>query len=402
MVEKKDNFKFLIVMYTLLMGVYQVADYFYGISYMIMLNSSLSVRNIAIIIGIKEVCTLIFDFPSGVISDYVGRKKTAALSLILYGGGLILLTICKSFLTLLLVFVLIAFATAMFSGSPQAWFYDTLLRKDKLSERERIIPKMSGAVKLITTGANIAAIAFVIVNKNLPLIIGGIAVIVFGILFLFIFEDNKGKHVGNNFFSTMKEFSVSFFADERMRGMLYFESFDYAAFSVFIFTWQLFVLNKFSLTEKAISVLFVCFTLVMALGNFVTSFLHKYLDGYTICILGRIGMIISFVILFATNNLWVAIGGFLIFEMFFSITNTSISIWRNDYISSDNRASFYSGISSVKTLLAILITFCLGSLIDTTGYRFVWAVALICEFTSLLFTMRFINKFRELKGVSYE
>lgn len=396
-ITKKRRFGALVVFYTLVMGLYQTADYFYGISYMVILNSCLSVGKISLLMGGHELCLLLFDFPSGVISDFVGRKKTAAISLLLYGIGLILLAYNTSFLVLMFVFILLAFASAMFSGSPQAWFYDILIKEDRLRDREKILPRMAGAVKLMSVVSSFLAIALMIFDVKLPLIIGGIAVIIAGVFFLLFFEDNRGNTENKRFFEAAKDFTISFFADRRIRGMIAFEVFDYAAFSLFIFTWQLFLLNKFNITEKEISALFVCFTLTMAVGNFFTSFFLKYINGFIVSVLGKLCIVVAFVIMYIANNVWLVLVGYVLFEFFFSVSNVSVSIWRNDYISSDNRASFYSGISSVKSLLCIALTFCLGSIIDYLGYEPVWILAATVEFTSAMFVIRFIRKFGEQK-----
>ncbi|MGP1433373.1 MAG: MFS transporter [Catonella sp.] len=397
---KIEKFAVLVVLYTVVMGLFQVADYFYGVSYMIILNSHLSVGKISILVGIHEIFLLVFDFPSGVISDFVGRKKTASISLIFYGIGLILLTYSTSFIMLILVFILLAFANAMFSGSPQAWFYDMLIKEDRLKDRDKILPRIGGVVKVMSLFSSLSAVALMALDVRLPLLIGGIAVIIAGITFLIFFEDNRGNIENRKFFEVFTKFSKEFLTDRRMRGMIAFEIFDYTAFSLFIFVWQLFLLNRFHMTEKMISILFVCFTLTMAVGSFLTSFFLKYMNGFTLSVIGKIGIIITFIIECLADNIWLVLVGYILFEFFFSVSSASTGLWKNDYISSNNRASFYSGISSVKSLLFVLLTFCLGEIIGKLGYEIVWGLAAIIEFLSVVLMIRFIRKFGDQKETS--
>ena len=390
---KNKRFSILVIFYTLVMGIYEMADYFYGVSYMVTLNKHLAVESIAILIGIHEIGLLVFDFPSGVVSDFFGRKKTASISIILYGIGLIALAFSSSFGILILVFLLLAFATAMFSGSPQAWFYDILIKENRLKDRERLLPRMSGAVKLMSSVSSLLAIVLMYIDVTSPLIVGGIIGIIVGLFFLFFFEDNKGNSENKKFFEVFKDFSKSFFLDKRMRGMIAFEIFDYAAFSLFIFTWQLYLLNQFNIKETEISIIFVCFTLCMAAGSFLTSFLLKHLSGFKISIIGKVGIVLSFVGIVLTTNIWILLAEYILFEIFFSISSISVGIWRNDYISSKNRATFYSGISSVKSMLFIVITPCLGIVINCFGYISAWILAAVIESISLVFIIRFIKKF---------
>lgn len=398
--SKNKKFTILAIFYTLVMGIYQIADYFYGVSYMVVLNKHLPVESIAILIGIHEIGLLVFDFPSGVVSDFFGRKKTASISMILYGLSLLALAFCSSFGMFILIFLLMAFATAMFSGSPQAWFYDILIKEDRLKDREKLLPRMSGTVKLMSFAASLLAVVLMYMNVTTPLIVGGITGMIAGLFFLFFFEDNKGNSENKKFFEVFKDFTKDFFLDNRMRGMIAFEIFDYAAFSLFIFTWQLYLLNQFNIKETEISRIFVCFTLCMAAGSFLTSFLLKYLSGFKISIIGKIGIAFSFIGIVLTKNIWILLAEYVLFEIFFSLSSTSVGIWRNDYISSNNRSTFYSGISSVKSLLFIAITPCLGIVINHFGYISAWILAAVIEFTSLVFMIRFIKKFGSQKEES--
>lgn len=225
---------------------------------------------------------------------------------------------------------------------------------------------------------------------------GGIGIAA-GLIFLFFFEDNKGNSENKKFFEVFKDFSKDFFLDNRMRGMIAFEIFDYAAFSLFIFTWQLYLLNQFNIKETEISIIFVCFTLCMAAGSFLTSFLLKSLSGFKISIIGKIGIVLSFIGIVLTTNIWILLAEYVLFEIFFSLSSTSVGIWRNDYISSNNRATFYSGLSSVKSLLFIVITPCLGIVINHFGYVSAWILAAVIESISLVFIIRFIKKFGSQK-----
>ena len=390
----QKKFKYLVIFYTAIIGLHQMADYLYGVSYMVTLNTRLSIEYIAILIGIKEVGFLVFDFPSGVISDFFGRKKTAGVSLIIYGLALILLGLSTSFILLISIFLLMSFAESMFSGSPGAWFYDVLVKENRIKDREKIIPYISGVAELMSFVSSAVAIVLMYYNATYPLMVGGVIGILAGILCLLFFEDNKGNSENKNFFVVLRDFSKDFIHDKNIRGILAFSVFDYAAFSVFIFTWQLYLLNRFNIRETDISILFVCFTICMAIGSFITSFLLKHLKGIVVSIIGQIGIVLSFLAIAFTDSLYVVIASCFLFEICLAISSTSVGIWRNDFISSENRASFYSGISSVDSLLSIAITPCLGMVIKYLGYSRVWILATLIQVVSLMFIIRFKMRHR--------
>lgn len=139
--------KRIAIFYTFIMGFFQIADKMYGASYMVKMNKEgIDVSTIGIIIAFEEFILVISDYPSGLISDFIGRKKTAALSMIGYGIGMLLFARANNVFMYFLAMFVIAISMAMYSGSPQTWFYDTLVKLKVLHLREKMIPKMNGVV----------------------------------------------------------------------------------------------------------------------------------------------------------------------------------------------------------------------------------------------------------------
>lgn len=140
MEQRQKKIMKIAIFYTTIMALFSFADKLYGSAYIMLVNQIIPVKWIGLLLGFHEAILLIFDYPSGVISDFLGRKKTAGVSLIIYGMAQIMMGFWQNIITYFIAFGLLAIGLAMFSGSPQAWFYDTLVKKKAVEEREKLLP----------------------------------------------------------------------------------------------------------------------------------------------------------------------------------------------------------------------------------------------------------------------
>lgn len=388
------------IFYTLIMGLYQVADKLFGASYLLLMNNQgLSIKEIGIILGFQELVLLITDYPSGIVSDYIGRKKTAGIALIIYGLGLYMLTLSKTIVMFLIAFFLIALGSALFSGSPQSWFYDTMINLKMLKERERLLPKMSGVVSAFSMVSSLLAVILIKQSIVLPLYIGAIVSILCGIFFLLLFEDNKGRLESNNFAISVFVLTKKFFSDGRMRTIVLMEMLENAGYSIFILLWQLYLMNQFNLKEYYVSAIFVLLMIAIMIGNFVAEVLLRVGTLFQVTNIGKGIMVFSFLGLYFVKDLWMVIGCLILFDLGLTIANVAESAWQNDYISSDNRASYISAISSLNSVFGIIITVAIGFFVEKYGYHFTWILAGGIEILSIVVFAYFLTKYKDMKEV---
>lgn len=72
----KDNIKSTTNIIAIIIGIITSIDYIYGMFYYkIFVSNGLSQIDISRLMSIGSLSILIFDFPSGNISDKIGRKK---------------------------------------------------------------------------------------------------------------------------------------------------------------------------------------------------------------------------------------------------------------------------------------------------------------------------------------
>lgn len=395
--ERKKNSKVIrfAIFYTIIMSLFSFADKLYGAAYIMLLNEIMSVKLIGVLLGFHEAILLIFDYPSGVISDYFGRKKTAGLSLVIYGFALILMVAFQNIIVYFVAYGLLAIGIAMFSGSPQAWFYDLLVKYKSVDERERLLPRMSGTVSAVSIISALAATVMIAYSVKIPILVGGIAAIVTGIVFSLCYEDNKGKTMGENFGKVMVSFTKSFFKDRRMRLIVFSEMMEYVPYSVFILCWQLYLLNIYNVEEKYVSIVFVGLMFAMMFGSFITEFFVKYFQRFTTTYIGKGIVALSFILLLIPSNVYVSIGAFILFDIGLSISEGAIAIWQNDYIAGEHRASYYSAISSIRAIMGIAVTSGLGFIIEYASYSILWIISIVFEVFSMIGLLCFVKKYKD-------
>lgn len=392
--------KRIAIFYTFIMGFFQFADKMYGASYMVKMNKQgIDVSTIGIIIAFEEFILVISDYPSGLISDFIGRKKTAALSMIGYGIGMLLFARANNVFMYFLAMFVIAISMAMYSGSPQTWFYDTLVKLKVLHLREKMIPKMNGVVSGFSIISSLAA--YVLISKSIlwPLYLGAFITITIGILFLLFFEDNKGAVEEESLITLFVKFSSSFIKDKRMRSIVVMEMFEYTSFSIFIFVWQLYLMNQYGLKENFISIMLVILMAAMMFGHFIAGKLMRRTSLFITSYIGKSLIALAFISLVFSKNLYVAIMSLILYDFACSIVGSSCSIWENDYISSDNRATYNSAISSIKTIMSIGVTISMGFIVNYMGYNGAWFIAVIFEILSILALYYFISRYEVMKEV---
>ena len=399
--ENNDKLiKRIAIFYTFIMGFFQIADKMYGASYMVKMNKQgIDVSTIGIIIAFEEFILVISDYPSGLISDFIGRKKTAALSMIGYGIGMLLFARANNVFMYFWAMFVIAISMAMYSGSPQTWFYDTLVKLKVLHLREKMIPKMNGVVSGFSIISSLAA--YVLISKSIlwPLYLGAFITITIGILFLLFFEDNKGAVEEESLITLFVKFSSGFIKDKRMRSIVVMEMFEYTSFSIFIFVWQLYLMNQYGLKENFISIMLVILMAAMMFGHFIAGKLMRRTSLFITSYIGKSLIALAFISLVFSKNLYVAIMSLILYDFACSIVGSSCSIWENDYISSDNRATYNSAISSIKTIMSIGVTISMGFIVNYMGYNGAWFIAVIFEILSILALYYFISRYEVMKEV---
>jgi len=134
------------------------------------ISSQVPLEQFTVIMSVFALTILLFELPTGVIADLLGKKKTLLLSRLLYMVEIPILAFMDGFWPFLIAKIISGIGVSLWSGSEQALLYDTLKKLKREKEHKRI----SGL--LFTVNHITMAFVFIIgawmfsINHKLPAI----------------------------------------------------------------------------------------------------------------------------------------------------------------------------------------------------------------------------------------
>lgn len=129
--------------YLIMMSLYGFADKLYGSIYIAFMRfANLSVLQISNLFSIEQILLAIFDYPTGTISDKIGRKKIASYGFLTWGISLLIFAYSNNYTYFLISMILMALGLALISGAPGAWLIDHMIQDGVYEERTKIFPQI--------------------------------------------------------------------------------------------------------------------------------------------------------------------------------------------------------------------------------------------------------------------
>lgn len=101
-------------------------------------SNGLSSTQVFIIQSAFAASTLVFEVPSGYLSDVIGRKKTLLIGSLFLPTGVTIYAFSSSFIFFLLAEIVVGVAISMFSGTDSAFIYDTLIELKETNSYKEI------------------------------------------------------------------------------------------------------------------------------------------------------------------------------------------------------------------------------------------------------------------------
>lgn len=219
------------------------------------------------IFSLVTLSSALFEIPTGIFSDRIGRKKT-----IIYGAiaGLfanISLVLGKSYIYLAVSAILLGLARSFYSGNNEALLYDSLHERGEQNRYHVFLGKI-GAIYQISAAIS-AVIGGIIANKSFSLVIW-IAVfpkILMLLISFFLTEPKIEKEISGNIFMHLNDSIVVIKKNFKLKLLISASSFKFAiGESTYVFRnafiallwpiWAIGFINAFSSIGAAISYYF--------------------------------------------------------------------------------------------------------------------------------------------------
>lgn len=180
------------------------------------------------IFSVTMITSAIFEVPTGVFSDYIGRKKTmifgaafAALAVVFYALG-------YSYIWLVVGALFEGLSRSFYSGNNEAFLYDTLRESNSEKEYHDFLGKTSSSFQL---GLAIsAAIGSVIAQFSFPLTVWltFFPKLLCVFIALYFVEPKTFKRSVSNIFSHLKESLRHFISNKKLRLLSISSIYSYA------------------------------------------------------------------------------------------------------------------------------------------------------------------------------
>lgn len=108
---------------------------------MVLLDKGLDLLQVGLLFSIQSTTVIIFELPSGGLSDAIGRKKVYIISLVAMLIGAILFMFSTEFILIVLVSIINGFAQSLSSGTIDAWFVDEFNKQYPEGNLQKMLAK---------------------------------------------------------------------------------------------------------------------------------------------------------------------------------------------------------------------------------------------------------------------
>lgn len=393
------NFKKTKKIYLIMMSLYGFVDKLYGSIYIAFMRSAnLSMLQISNLFSIEQILLAIFDYPTGTISDKIGRKKIASYGFITWGISLLIFAYSNRYTYFLISMILMALGLALISGAPGAWLIDHMIQDGVYEERAKIFPQIQTIISFFAIIASIFSYFFIDISNNLPIIVAGLISIFTGFYSYFIGEDNYGNSEQPSLLKTLNKNLKSFLKDKRMILLTIKKLLSYVSFVGFVLYWQIYVTEILKLEAKFLPMFLILFMFSLTVGNYLSSRIANKISNYYVSIVGLIVSVVGFSLLIIGDDLITFIMGAILIEVGFGIEQAITPTWTAEYIKSEVRASYGSIFSTIQSIFGFFIINLIGFFFELAGLNIVWLIGILVIFFEIGIVLLFIKKYKLIRS----
>jgi MFS family permease len=368
---------------TLLLGNMLAASFIWGVNTLFLLDAGLSNLEAFAANAFFTLGMVIFEIPTGVIADTVGRRASYLLGTIVLAGGTALYWLMwlwsAPFWAWALASVLLGLGFTFFSGAVDAWLVDALRASGYQGELEPVFSKgmiVGGAAML--AGSVLGGVVAQLTDLGVPFLVrAGILVLMFVIAFIamrdigFTPERSEGplRTVRTVFSGSMKHG----LGNAPVRYLMLAAPFT-AGVGIYVFyALQPYLLELWG-DADAYSIAGLAAAIVAGsqiVGGLLAPRVRRlFRKRTTVLIIAGIIGVVLLLTLGLVPNFWIALAILTVWGIASSIDDPIRRAYLNDLIPSNRRATVLSFESLMGNVGGIGIQPALGRVADLSGYAF--------------------------------
>jgi MFS family permease len=340
------------------------------------LKSGLSAAQIGLVFSIGIFASFLLELPSGYISDKIGHKQAIiacfimkAVAMLCYLGG--------SFWWFILAEILFVGGGALWSGTGEAFFYETMKDLNRLDDFE----KLYGRSKMVSLSAGsglLIAMPFIYAQNNQIVFYINSVLLLIPILFSFTLrQPHMSKQVAKvegwmNVVHEWRSIGRFIIEQKRYRAIIFFFAFWQAAQDAIDIFSQLFFLFV-GIPAKFFGILYAVNRLLQGAGGQVAYLLKKALNSLQILALFSIELALFF-FAGAYANQFIGTILFPVRNFFEGVSDPLSSGMVNKEIVHGNRITLLSVEPTISSLIEGVLVLVMGFLFNTFSVAHVFLI----------------------------
>jgi len=169
------------------------------------------------ILSIAMISSALFEVPTGIFSDYIGRKKTIILGTLSSFLAICFYAASGTYLILVIGAILEGLARSLFSGNNEALLYDSLASEGKQRQYHHFLGRLSSLPQLALGISALLGGLFVTINFQLTFWLSSLAQLICLVLAFQLKEPLKQTKISANIYSHLKDSFQFFMSNKNLR-----------------------------------------------------------------------------------------------------------------------------------------------------------------------------------------
>ena len=312
----------------------------------------MTIKDVGLIDSLAFFIGIMFEFPSGIISDKFGRKITLIFSQALQFIGSLIITLATSGFEIGFGFIIFQLGVSLFSGTIESFGYES-----SVSENESYEKTLTKSSTISTTSYLISLLVggyLYTINNNFPNILWTLNYLFGFIISFFIIKSFKIESIKDSF--NIKKIASKI----DIKIILYLLFFLSVCFAFDYGFLKLVILNKFSDYTNNYFFIVIASLIGIALSNFL---LKKDLDLINSLRVGYFSLCLLLLLSYLSKQLNIAV--FFLFSFFVIYSDQLFLKYINQRISDNERAGVISFFSFLFKFPYVLLALYFGLSLQT-------------------------------------
>lgn len=344
-------------------------SFFWYAPWLLFLLRYVDLTQVALLQAISLFTLTVMEIPSGALTDLVGKRKALLLSFALTGAGNMAMAFSSQFWQFAWVYVVINVGLSFYSGTMQAFMYDTLLSHKSEGEYPKVLARSEAAMNTAIAIACVSGGLLYQVWIGLPFLLSGMFMWV-GLVFAWLADEPE---VDSEVFSW-----VNFYRQTK-RGFGHLFDSGMLRHTILLLTFGVFSAAAYELLDDVavvdwgydavgIGILYTSVVILAIPSGFLYESMAKRFRP-AVLVVGAIGVLVANYLLSPWITWWVWTGLFLVRVVYSPIKNAALADLINRNTRSSIRATTFSTYEWLRKLPFVFLAGWIGMSMQEWGVR---------------------------------